>query len=67
MENKGTIKQIIGAVVDVHFAKNLPEINDALEVKIGKDTLVLEVQKHMGDNLVRTVAMGSTWPLMVSR
>lgn len=60
MENKGTIKQIIGAVVDVHFDKDLPEINSALEVKLGKDTLVLEVQKHMGDNLVRAVAMGST-------
>lgn len=60
MENKGIIKQIIGAVVDVHFAKNLPEINSALKVKLGKETLILEVQKHMGDNLVRTVAMGST-------
>ena len=60
MENKGTIKQIIGPVVDVHFAKNLPEINNALEVKLGEGTLVLEVQKHMGDNMVRAVAMGAT-------
>ena len=60
MENKGLIKQIIGPVVDVHFAKNLPEINNALEVKLGEGVLVLEVQKHMGDNMVRTVAMGTT-------
>ncbi|OGY93442.1 MAG: F0F1 ATP synthase subunit beta [Candidatus Komeilibacteria bacterium RIFOXYC1_FULL_37_11] len=60
MENKGIIKQIIGAVVDVYFVKNLPEINYALEVKLGKDILVLEVQKHLGDSMVRTVAMGST-------
>ncbi|MBT4209812.1 MAG: F0F1 ATP synthase subunit beta [Candidatus Komeilibacteria bacterium] len=60
MENKGIVKQIIGPVVDVHFAKNLPEINNALEVKLGEGTLVLEVQKHMGDNMVRAVAMGAT-------
>jgi len=60
MENKGTIKQIIGPVVDVHFAKNLPQLNSALEVKKADGNLVLEVQKHMGDNLVRAVAMGST-------
>lgn len=60
MENKGTIRQIIGAVVDVHFVKNLPAINSALEVKFGKNVLILEVQKHMGDNVVRAVAMGST-------
>ena len=60
MENKGIVKQIIGPVVDVYFAKNLPEINKALELKLGKGTLVLEVQKHMGDNLVRAVAMGAT-------
>jgi F-type H+/Na+-transporting ATPase subunit beta len=60
MENKGLIKQIIGPVVDVYFAKNLPEINDALEVKMGNNILVLEVQKHLGDNMVRAVSMGST-------
>ena len=60
MENKGIVKQIIGPVVDVYFAKNLPEINNALELKLGKGTLVLEVQKHMGDNMVRAVAMGAT-------
>ncbi len=60
MENKGVVKQIIGAVVDVYFAKNLPEINYALEIKLGNGRLVLEVQKHLGNNMVRTVAMSST-------
>ncbi|MCD4760672.1 F0F1 ATP synthase subunit beta [bacterium] len=60
MENKGIVKQIIGPVVDVYFAKNMPAINHALEIKLGDGKLVLEVQKHMGDNMVRAVAMGST-------
>jgi len=60
MGNIGIVKQIIGVVVDVFFEKNLPEINTALEVKINDSVLVLEVQKHLGDKMVRTVAMGST-------
>lgn len=58
--NKGIIKQIIGVVVDVYFEKELPEIYHALEVKMNDKVLVLEVQKHLGDKTVRTVAMGST-------
>ncbi|PWB38521.1 MAG: F0F1 ATP synthase subunit beta [Parcubacteria group bacterium] len=60
MDNKGIIKQIIGAVVDVYFEKKMPEINQALKVKVGERDLILEVQKHLGDRLVRTVAMGTT-------
>ncbi len=60
MKNLGIIKQIIGVVVDVFFESDLPEINDALEVKLNGKTLTLEVQKHLGDNIVRTVAMSST-------
>ncbi len=60
MKNKGIIKQIIGPVVDVYFEEDLPEINDALEVKHDDKIIVLEVQKHMGDNLVRSVSMGAT-------
>jgi len=60
MNNNGIVKQIIGAVVDVYFDKDLPEINSALEVKIKDQVLVLEVQKHLGDHMVRAVAMGST-------
>jgi len=59
--NKGHISQIIGVVADVKFDDQLPEIYSALETKMpdGK-TLVLEVQKHLGANMVRTVAMSTT-------
>jgi len=56
----GKIKQIIGAVVDVQFEGELPEIYNALEVKKGDETLVLETEQHIGSNAVRTVAMGAT-------
>ncbi|MFA6427366.1 MAG: F0F1 ATP synthase subunit beta [Candidatus Magasanikbacteria bacterium] len=60
-QNIGTISQIIGVVADVHFLEKLPEIYTALETKMpnGK-TLVLEVQQHLGANMVRTVAMSTT-------
>lgn len=59
--NKGTVSQIIGVVVDVHFPENLPEIYHALETKLPDGTaVVLEVQQHVGSDTVRTVAMGST-------
>ena len=62
MENsKGKIKQIIGAVVDVQFENGLPNLYSALEVGREKGKkLVLEVEQHIGQNRVRTVAMGST-------
>lgn len=56
----GKIKQIIGAVVDVQFEGGLPEIYSALVVKKGEEDLVLEVQQHVGSNVVRALAMGST-------
>jgi len=61
--NKGLIVQILGAVVDVEFEKNsVPTIYNALEAKnpFTSEKLVLEVQSHMGDGWVRTVAMGPT-------
>jgi len=62
--NKGKITQIIGAVVDVHFAADIPPILQALRIEypvLGvKTSLVLEVQQHLGDGVVRTVAMSST-------
>lgn len=63
MENKkitGRIKQVIGAVVDVSFEGSLPEIYTALEVEKKDSKLVLEVQQHIGFNLVRAIAMGTT-------
>lgn len=57
----GSIKQVVGAVVDVSFEKNLPAIYNALEVKLDSaQKLVLEVQQHIGFNVVRTIAMGTT-------
>lgn len=60
MENKGTLTQIIGPVVDVVFANELPKIYNALKVKMGEKELVLEVAQHMGNNVVRTIAMDDT-------
>src|SRR5256714_10363696 len=58
----GRVDQIIGPVVDVVFdTENLPEIYHALEIDRGKGgRLVLEVQQHRGNNVVRTIAMAST-------
>ncbi len=56
----GKIKQVIGAVVDVYFEGELPEIYTALEVKNGKEILTLEAEQHRGSNVVRALAMGST-------
>lgn len=63
--NTGKIKQIIGSVLDVSFQDgSLPEIYNALEVDVekdgGKDTVVAEVQQHLGDNTVRAIALSST-------
>ncbi len=62
MPGTGKIKQIIGAVVDVAFEEgNLPEILNALEVKRENgESLYLEVQQHLGEDSVRTIAMDST-------
>lgn len=64
-QNKGKIVQVLGAVVDVQFdSKQVPAIYQALEITYplrGTDVkLTLEVQQHLGDGLVRTVAMSST-------
>ncbi|MEZ4702786.1 MAG: F0F1 ATP synthase subunit beta [Rhodothermales bacterium] len=58
----GRIVQIIGPVVDVEFpASAVPDILDALTIDRGEaGTLVLEVQQHLGENRVRTIAMDST-------
>jgi F-type H+-transporting ATPase subunit beta len=58
----GRVVQIQGGVVDVAFPEgNLPNLYEAIEVeRPGKDALVLEVQKHLGNNWVRTVSMDST-------
>ncbi len=58
---QGTISQVISAVVDCQFSPDaLPAIYSALTVKLGEQSLTLEVQQHLGGGSVRTVAMGST-------
>ncbi|WP_102406771.1 F0F1 ATP synthase subunit beta [Parabacteroides bouchesdurhonensis] len=68
VKRTGYISQIIGPVVDVHFENDddqqtttLPRIHDAMEItrQDGK-TLIVEVQQHIGENTVRTVAMDTT-------
>lgn len=60
MINKGRITQIIGAVVDVNFEGDLPEIYTALEANNSGSKLILEVAQHLGENDVRTIAMDAT-------
>ena len=59
---KGIVKQVIGPVVDLEFSEgDLPEIYNAITIDRGKESpLVLEVQQHLGENMVRAVAMDST-------
>ncbi|MDR2806963.1 MAG: F0F1 ATP synthase subunit beta [Puniceicoccales bacterium] len=62
MENLGKITQIMGAVVDVQFDRDrIPTIYNALEVSLSEqENLILEVQQHTGEGIVRTVAMSTT-------
>lgn len=56
----GQVCQVIGAVVDVRFEEGLPPILTALEVQNHSIRLVLEVAQHLGENMVRTIAMDGT-------
>ncbi|MFH1799745.1 MAG: F0F1 ATP synthase subunit beta [Candidatus Omnitrophota bacterium] len=59
--NFGKIIQVMGPSVDIEFeAEQLPKMLNALEVKMTDRTLVLEVAQHIGDNIVRAIAMAST-------
>ncbi|MYF08193.1 MAG: F0F1 ATP synthase subunit beta [Rhodospirillaceae bacterium] len=58
--NVGKVSQVLGAVVDVQFEGELPEILNALHTERGGQPLVLEVAQHLGESTVRTVAMDST-------
>ena len=61
MQNIGKIVQIIGAVVDIRFSKDcLPNLLNAIEVDNQGKNLVLEVAQHIGDDIVRCIAMSST-------
>ena len=58
--SKGRITQVMGAVVDVQFEGELPNIMNALECDNGGNRLVLEVAQHLGESTVRTIAMDTT-------
>ena len=60
-KNIGTVIQVIGPVLDIRFPEgSLPELLNAIEVPNGEATIVAEVAQHLGDNVVRAVAMSST-------
>jgi len=60
--NIGKVVQVIGPVVDIKFdSENLPSIYNAVEIKLPHDkTLTVEVEQHVGDDIVRTIAMDAT-------
>lgn len=61
MSNIGTITQIVGPVIDVEFAGELPPIYQALHLKRADgSTLVLEVEQQLSEHVVRTIALGAT-------
>ncbi|MDY4755139.1 MAG: F0F1 ATP synthase subunit beta [Candidatus Faecousia sp.] len=59
--NKGTVIQVMGPVLDIRFADDqLPKLLSAILVKNGDTTITAEVAQHIGDNVVRCIAMSST-------
>ena len=59
--NKGTVIQVMGPVLDIQFADDqLPKLLNAILVKNGEATITAEVAQHIGDNVVRCIAMSST-------
>ena len=60
IEATGHVRQIIGPVVDCQFEGEMPAIYEALTIQHGDHVLTLEVQAHIGSNMVRAVAMGTT-------
>ena len=60
-KNKGTVVQIMGPVLDIRFGEDqLPSLLNAIEVPNGDKTIIAEVAQHIGDNVVRCIAMSST-------
>ena len=58
---KGTVIQVMGPVLDIRFSEDsLPELLTAIEVPNGDATIIAEVAQHIGDNVVRCIAMSST-------
>jgi F-type H+-transporting ATPase subunit beta len=58
---KGKVAQVIGTVVDIEFPPDeLPALFNAVEIQMGKEKIVLEVQDHLGNNWVRCLSLAST-------
>lgn len=59
--NVGKVVQVIGPVIDIKFdSDSLPNIYNAIEIKMDESTLITEVEQHIGDDIVRTIAMEPT-------
>ena len=59
--NEGKVVQVIGPVIDIRFdSDSLPNIYSAIEIDMGEKVLVSEVEQHIGDDIVRTIAMEAT-------
>ena len=59
--NKGTVIQVVGPVLDIRFSEEqLPKLLSAIEIPHGEGKIVAEVAQHIGDNVVRCIAMSST-------
>ena len=60
-KNTGTVIQVMGPVLDIRFPDDgLPQLLNAIEVRNGENTIIAEVAQHIGDNVVRCIAMSST-------
>lgn len=60
-DNIGKVVQVIGPVVDIKFSSDcLPNLYNAINIDLGERVLVVEVEQHMGDDIVRTIAMEAT-------
>ena len=60
-QHKGIVTQIIGPVLDIRFAEGeLPELRNAITIQYGEQVITAEVAQHIGDNVVRCIAMNST-------
>ena len=59
-ENIGHLSQVIGPVIDIKFADKMPNLLNAIKIKINDETIIAEVTQHIGDDVARCIAMSST-------
>ena len=57
----GVVVQVIGPVIDIKFPEGeLPQINEAIEIELDNEKIVLEAVHHTGDNIIRCISMSAT-------